>query len=247
VTITTGGDMSRFLASTDIVNWHHPDVSAHARALRGELTDGVEIARRCFEWVRDEIKHSMDYGLTPVTCAASDVLREGSGFCYAKSHLLAALLRANGVRAGLCYQRLSLNDGGPPYCLHGLNAVWLQDVGWYRVDPRGNRSGVDAQYAPPVERLAFSVTAPGEADLPEIWAEPLPIVVEALRTHQTTEVKSFSSCKSLKALVSSASGYATASSFVIGIVSARNWASCRSIAAVIGIPRQSFDAAIRLA
>ena len=60
-------------------------------------------------------------------------------------------------------------------------------------------------------------------------------------------VKSFSSCKSLKALVSSASGYATASSFVVGIVSARNWASCRSIAAVIGMPRHSFDAAIRLA
>jgi transglutaminase-like putative cysteine protease len=187
VTITTSGALSRFLESTDIVNWRDADVSARARALRGALTDGVEIARRCFEWVRDEIKHSVDYGLTPVTCAASDVLREGSGFCYAKSHLLAALLRANGLPAGLCYQRLSLDGGGPPYCLHGLNAVWLPDIGWYRVDPRGNRDGINAQYVPPVERLAFSASAPGEADLPEIWAEPLPIVVDALRTHQTTD------------------------------------------------------------
>jgi thiol-disulfide isomerase/thioredoxin len=60
-------------------------------------------------------------------------------------------------------------------------------------------------------------------------------------------VKSFSSCKSLKALVSAASGYATASSFVVGIVSARKWASCRSMAAVIGMPRQSFDAAMSVA
>jgi hypothetical protein len=60
-------------------------------------------------------------------------------------------------------------------------------------------------------------------------------------------VKSFSSCKNLKALVSSTSGYATASSFVNGVVSARSWASRRSMAAVIGIPRHSFDAAMRLA
>jgi transglutaminase-like putative cysteine protease len=182
--------MSRFLESTDILNWRHADVSARARTLRGGLTDRIEIARRCFEWVRDEVKHSVDYGLTPVTCTASDVLRERSGFCYAKSHLLAALLRANGLPSGLCYQRLSLSGGAPPYCLHGLNAVWLPGVGWYRVDPRGNRNGIDAQYLPPVERLAFSVSAPGEADLPEIWAEPLPIVVEALRAHQTTDALS---------------------------------------------------------
>jgi transglutaminase-like putative cysteine protease len=90
--------MSRFLESTDILNWRHADVSARARTLRGGLIDRIEIARRCFEWVRDEIKHSVDYGLTPVTCAASDVLREGSGFCYAKSHLLAALLRPMACR-----------------------------------------------------------------------------------------------------------------------------------------------------
>jgi hypothetical protein len=61
------------------------------------------------------------------------------------------------------------------------------------------------------------------------------------------EVKSSSSCKGLKGLVFSASAYATVSFFVIGVVSTRNWASCRNVSAVIGMPRQSFDAAIRLA
>jgi len=70
---------------------------------------------------------------------------------------------------------------------------------------------------------------------------------QSYQNEPAARVKSFSSCKSLKALVSSASGYATATSFVIGVVSARSWASCRSMAAVIGIPRQSFDAAIKLA
>lgn len=141
--------------------------------------------RACFEFVRDEIRHSSDFELNPVTCKASDVLRHGTGYCYAKSHLLAALLRANGIPAGLCYQRLSVGAGGAPYCLHGLNAVHLKDFGWYRIDARGNKPGIDARFAPPVEYLAFAVREREERMLPEIWAEPLPIIVDALERHAT--------------------------------------------------------------
>jgi transglutaminase-like putative cysteine protease len=179
-----------FLESTDVIDWRHQDVLARAQILRQGPSDPVETARRSFEWVRDEIKHSADYCLTPVTCSASEVLRHGSGYCYAKSHLLAALLRANGLPAGFCYQRLSLDGGGAPYCLHGLNAVWLPAVGWYRIDSRGNRGDINAQFTPPVEQLAFSPNAAGEADLPEIWADPLPVVVNALRAHVTTDTLS---------------------------------------------------------
>jgi transglutaminase-like putative cysteine protease len=177
--------MDAFLKSTEVIDWQHPGVLDRARALGEGRTSPVEVARRCFQWVRDEIKHSQDYGLTPVTCAASEVLQERSGFCYAKSHLLAALLRANQIPAGFCYQRLSLDETGSAYCLHGLNAVQLPGIGWYRVDARGNRAGIDAQFDPPAERLAFRPALPAEADLPEIWADPLPIVVEALRAHST--------------------------------------------------------------
>jgi hypothetical protein len=74
---------------------------------------------------------------------------------------------------------------GPPYCTHGLNAVYLSGVGWYRIDARGNRNGINAQFTPPVEALAFSTDLPGEYDHPGIHATPLPIVVEALRQHET--------------------------------------------------------------
>jgi transglutaminase-like putative cysteine protease len=174
--------VDRFLCSSDVINWQHPDVVAKARALRGVNSDPVQVARRCFEWVRDEIQHSHDDGLSPVTCVASDVLRVGSGYCFAKSHLLAALLRAN-IPAGLCYQRLSRDDNGPPFSLHGLNAVWTPDTGWYRVDPRGNRADVNAQFAPPLEQLAFAIKIAGEADLPDISPDPLTIVLEALTAH----------------------------------------------------------------
>lgn len=179
--------MHHFLRSTDVIDWERPEVLARAQALAAGSKDPVVIAQRCFEWVRDEIKHSRDFRLQPVTCSASEVLRVGSGYCYAKSHLLAALLRANGIPAGLCYQRLSKDGKAAPFCLHGLNAVYLREFGWYRVDPRGNRADVDAQFVPPVEQLAFAITVPGEADLPEIFADPLPVVVEALRSQASAD------------------------------------------------------------
>jgi transglutaminase-like putative cysteine protease len=99
--------------------------------------------------------------------------------------LLAALLRANGIPAALCYQRLSIDGKGPPYCLHGLNAVYLPEHGWYRVDARGNKPGVNAQFTPPIERLAFAIEVPSEADLPGHFAEPNSAVLDVLRRYQT--------------------------------------------------------------
>lgn len=72
---------------------------------------------------------------------------------------------------------------GPAFYLHGLNAVWLEEYGWYRADARGNRPGVDAQFVPPVEQLAFLPGDPGEADLTGIFSDPLPVVVSLLTTY----------------------------------------------------------------
>jgi transglutaminase-like putative cysteine protease len=177
-----------FLTSTSIVDWHHPDVSALASRLAGSEGDAEIIARRCFEWVRDEIQHCMDFDRIELTCKASEVLACRTGFCYAKSHLLAALLRANNIPAGFCYQRLSIDGYGPPFSLHGLNAVWLPAYGWYRVDCRGNKLGVDAQFTPPIEQLAFSVRLAREFDLPGVWAEPLPQIIDALTGYDRADL-----------------------------------------------------------
>ena len=179
--------MKAYLESSDYIDWRHPAVSAKAAELAAGGGSAADVARRCFEFVRDGIRHSWDHRLDPVTCRASEVLQHGTGYCYAKSHLLAALLRANGIPAGLCYQRLSIGNGGPPYSLHGLNAVWLDGHGWYRVDARGNKPGVTAEFCPPREQLAYPLLDPYERDLPEIWAEPLPVVVTALTRHDSVE------------------------------------------------------------
>jgi len=177
--------MEPFLRATEIIDWDTPSVRSKALELAKGRSSDLEIARRCFEWVRDNVQHSSDYKRNPVTCTASEVLAAGTGYCYAKSHLLAALLRANGIPAGFCYQRLSIDDQGASYSLHGLNAIYLAEVGWYRVDSRGNKPGVNAQFCPPEERLAFSLNFPEERNFPEILPEPLPVVVNALRTYST--------------------------------------------------------------
>ncbi|MFZ6655378.1 transglutaminase-like domain-containing protein [Undibacterium sp. TJN19] len=179
--------MEEFLASSTYIDWQHPAVLQQARALAAGTDDAEEITRRCFEFVRDEIRHSWDYRQNPVTCKASDVLAHGTGYCYAKSHLLAALLRANQIPAGLCYQRLTITDV-PPFCLHGLNAVYLPAHGWYRIDARGNKPGVDAAFCPPREQLAFAVRPPHEQDGRQIWSEPHPVIVEVLQQCATVEL-----------------------------------------------------------
>jgi transglutaminase-like putative cysteine protease len=169
-----------YLSATAIIDHEAPAVRALAAQLRRATHH--DTAQACFEWVRDHIEHCIDAQRGPVRLSASDVLQVGIGYCYSQAHLLAALLRANGLRAGLCYQRLTLDGPGTGYCLHGLNAVWLNDT-WYRIDPRGNRPGVDAQFTPPIEHLAFPIEHPGEYTLPEIYAAPLPAVVQALAPH----------------------------------------------------------------
>lgn len=177
--------MAPFLSSSEFIDCHHPDVERKARALADGAHTPHELIKRCFEFVRDDILHSADFKLDPVTCKASEVLRHGTGYCYAKSHLLAALLRCNGVPTGLCYQRLSSGEDGAPYCLHGLNAVHLPEWGWYRIDARGNKPGVAADFCPPVEALAFAIRPPHERDLPEVWSEPLPAVTSVLQSCRT--------------------------------------------------------------
>ena len=179
--------MREYLEATPIVDWDDPEILALARALALARGRGgpVAVARRCFEWVRDEIKHSGDHRLDPVTCSASAVLRHGTGFCYAKSHLLAALLRANAFPTGFCYQRLSLDGCGPPFCLHGLNAVRLPGTGWDRIDARGDREGIETDFDPPAERMAFEPRLAGEATFDDIWPAPLPVVVKALTENRS--------------------------------------------------------------
>ena len=170
---------AEYLTGDEVIDLAHPSIRRFAGTLRAEHADDVSFARAAFEYVRDGVRHSWDVQDPRVTVSASETLREGVGLCFAKAHLLAALLRTEGIPAGLCYQRLT--DDGSTFNMHGLVAVHLQGS-WHRQDPRGNKPGVDAQFSLTTEQLAWPVaTELGEHDYPQLLVSPHPDVVRALR------------------------------------------------------------------
>lgn len=176
--------LNEFLGSSEVIDFDSPAIQALADEL-GRSNTVEQTAAHCFRWVRDQIRHSADADDEMVTLAASDVLRHGTGLCYAKCHLLVALLRANAIPSGLAYQRLALDESGNSFCLHGLCAVWLDDFGWYRVDPRGDRPDITTRFDPPEEHFAFPTRLPGERVIDQVFAAPLPVVVAALQRSES--------------------------------------------------------------
>ena len=177
--------MKEYLKESDIVDISNKQILSLAKKLSATCANDEEIAKACFLYVRDEIHHSGDYKDDIVTIKASEVLKYKTGWCYSKAILLTALLRANNIPTAFCYQRLSCSeyqDG--VYCLHGLNAIYLKKYGWYRVDARGNKEGVNAKFNPPVERLAF-VPQDSEYDIDELYTDPIAEVLEALQENKS--------------------------------------------------------------
>jgi transglutaminase-like putative cysteine protease len=179
-------NLSDYLVSDSIIDWETPAVRQKALDLTQLQTDEIDKARTLYEWVRDAIPHSNDVGLDILTCSASEVMAHGTGICFAKSHLLAALLRAVGIPAGFCYQLLRLD---PPVnnelVLHGFNGIYLASRNkWIRLDARGNTGNIDARFSIDREQLAFAMDpAAGEFIYETIFAAPVGSVVAKLRKY----------------------------------------------------------------
>ncbi|MCO5249340.1 MAG: transglutaminase family protein [Chitinophagales bacterium] len=166
-----------------IVVFDTPLVKEKLNWIRTQTSDKTEQAKLAFEIARDEIKHSFDLKSDIVTINAENVLEQCEGICFAKSHLLATLLRALGIPAGFCYQRVLKNpkDRNSGFALHGLNAVYLDNVGWFRLDPRGNKLGVDSQFSIKEEKLAYPIrTEWGEVDYPNVFVRPSEAVIQSM-------------------------------------------------------------------
>ncbi|SEO94599.1 transglutaminase family protein [Paenibacillus sp. OV219] len=173
-----------YLIESVEVDFSHSAVAALADELSRETDSEIAFVRKAFEYVRDHISHTWDIQSTRVTSSASGALLHREGICYAKSMLLCALLRSRDVPAGFCYQRLTLGDTPDTgYVIHALNGVYLQSLGrWVRLDARGNKPGIDAQFSLEEEQLAFPVrTHYEEIDYPTIYIHPYPSTVEVLK------------------------------------------------------------------
>ncbi|MFO0689859.1 MAG: transglutaminase-like domain-containing protein [Myxococcota bacterium] len=201
-------DLGRYLEDTITIDWQTPSVSDCARRLLEGLGEAGADARieRLFTFVRDEIAHSFDLesasavGAVPaaaaglpaaffargIACRASEVLALGHGLCFAKSHLLVALLRFAGHPAGFCYARLVDDERPGRFVLHGFVACLEPTRGaWVLLDPRGNRGGAGAiasecRFDPPYSLAYAPDPERGETLLPFVYKRPAKRIVDFL-------------------------------------------------------------------
>lgn len=172
-------NLEPYLVSDSIVQASASEIVGLARQLRTNNPEDLAFLKAAFEWVRDRINHSFDVADPRVTFTATEVLVAGVGLCYAKSHLLAALLRSEGIPTGFCYQRLATERG---HVIHGLVAVHVNGQ-WRRLDPRGNNERVSSSFELEEESLVYRPNPElGEVDYPMVFAHPVPEVVIAFGT-----------------------------------------------------------------
>lgn len=181
-------ELKDYLASTDIIDFDNEAVANLSDELAQRSKDETDYIKQAYEYVRDNISHSADANEDRITCSASEVLKEGHGICFAKSHLLAALLRRQSIPAGFCYQKLILEDETAPVLIyHGLNGVYISEYNrWIRLDARGNKEGVNAQFSIDEEQLAFPIRSEkGEEDILMVFPEPDVKVLNKMREKKT--------------------------------------------------------------
>ncbi|MDO4796779.1 MAG: transglutaminase family protein [Coriobacteriales bacterium] len=160
--------LREYLRETESIDYGNPAIQDKAHELRRESNSHIAYAQRAFRFVRDEIPHSWDIRSDVVSRKASEVLMNGTGICWTKSCLLASLLRANGIPSGISYQYLTRADDNADegYIIHALNTVYIGELDrWIRLDARGNKENVHAEFSLNEEVLAFPVRSElGEID-----------------------------------------------------------------------------------
>lgn len=169
-------DLQAYLKESNVIDFSHPLIQEKVKEFTRLGKTKEEQAELAFNFARDEIKHSFDIDGTVVTTTASEAMEEKEGICFAKAHVLAALLRVMGIPTGFCYQRVT-KKGTPEfgYALHGLNAIYSEDTNtWFRVDPRGNKPGISSEFNTHEEKLAYPIRLElDEIDYPYVYSEPL--------------------------------------------------------------------------
>ncbi|MDU5334581.1 transglutaminase family protein [Enterococcus sp.] len=167
--------LADYLQDLPVICLNEPAIKNLSQKLSSNTKNEIASIQRAFYYVRDKIDHSWDIQATRVTKTSVEVLESGHGICYAKANLLTGLLRRAGIPTGYCYQKLLLFDEvDKRYCIHALNAVYIksQDA-WFRLDARGNKTGIDAQFSMNKEHLAFNPdTRLGERDYNVIYTKP---------------------------------------------------------------------------
>jgi len=137
----------RYLEPAHYIDSDHPEVREYAELSRGSGDTDLARAVDLYYRIRDGIRYTpyLDYA-DPAMYRASNVLRNGYGFCVSKASLLAACGRALGIpsRVGfgdvtnhLNSPRLREINNGDIMRWHAFTELYLE-AGWVKATPAFN-------------------------------------------------------------------------------------------------------------
>lgn len=149
-----------YLRPTEFIDSDSPEIRDFAQKAVGDATTPKDKAVILYFAVRDGIYYD-PYRIDPSPNAykASNILRQGYGYCVAKAVVLAAVLRAQGipcrlhfadVRNHLTTERLKKMMKTDTFYYHGYNDIWL-DGHWIKVTPAFNLSLCEKSKVKPLD------------------------------------------------------------------------------------------------
>ena len=161
-------NLNEYLVETNIINFNSEEVQNLVKKIKSKVNseDEVELVKAAYHLVRDEIDHAMDdkkYLNQKPNLKASEVVKNNNAFCFGKSVLLAAILRALNIPCGFSDQLLMFDEEiSDRKIIHTINVVYLKSLKkWIRLDARGNKpQDVNAQFDLNVEVLAYEARPP---------------------------------------------------------------------------------------
>jgi hypothetical protein len=181
-------DYSSYLESSDIIDYDNSLIQDVVDQLTNGINDNVYKVRSIYEFTRDHVFHSFEINATSVTIKASEVIDQGHGTCFSKSHLLAALMRAAGIPTGFCYQVLYDTDL-ERLVVHGFNGVYIEELQkWVRMDSCTHKDQDDLGFDPLDEQSVRPInTNLGESDDYIIYSSPNKRIIKLFLNSDTLE------------------------------------------------------------
>lgn len=132
----TGEDISIYKRPTFFMDSDHESITGLVSELIADTDPPEARARKVFDFVRNDIQYEFGAKIMAEEYVASNILKEGRGYCVQKAILLCALGRAAGLAVALMHS--DIRDHTLPERFikllqtnvmydHGLNAFYLND------------------------------------------------------------------------------------------------------------------------
>ncbi|NEW99760.1 transglutaminase family protein [Rhodopseudomonas sp. BR0G17] len=157
---TAASEIAVCLAPAEFVDSDHPEVIARAAdAVRGAETLADKL-RALYLLVRDGVRYDpyVDFS-SPEIFRASSVLRAERGYCVGKASAFAALARASGIPARVCFadvrnhlatENLTRTMGTDLFAWHGYAECFTGER-WVKASPTFNRTLCDKLGVAPLD------------------------------------------------------------------------------------------------